>query len=252
MLEWWSYRPRDFLLFSESVYWRLFELANDALWPWPLVALALGTGVPALAWSRLSAAGRFIAAILATALIVTGWAFLWRHYRPINWVVTYVAPLFALEALLLLWLGAVRGKLSFRTDLRWDVLVGWALFAYALVLHPLTALVTGRPLRGAEAFAVAPDPTVVATLGLLATAQPGAVRAWLLPLPVLWCLGSGATLSTLGTWEAWLPLGGAALTLVAVHLPRQAKAHSAGGPRQERVPERAPRTPCKRPSGKRN
>ena len=34
--EWWSYASRDFLLFSPRVYWRMFELHNEALWPLPL------------------------------------------------------------------------------------------------------------------------------------------------------------------------------------------------------------------------
>ena len=222
MSEWWTYRPRDFLLFSEQVYWRLFELANAALWPWTLIALALGAAVPALAWLRPAGAGRPITAILSAGLIVSGWTFLWHFYRTINWAVTFVTPLFTLEALLLLWLGVLRGKLTFRTRQGAGTFLGWALFAYALILHPLTALAAGRPLRGAEVFALAPDPTVIATLGLLATVPPGSARAWLLPLPVLWCLASWATLLTLGTWEALLPLGAVALSVLAVLATRRA------------------------------
>lgn len=222
MSEWWTYRPRDFLLFSEPVYWRLFELVNAAHWPWLLVALAFGAVVPLLAWLRPKSAGRPIAAILAAALIVTAWAFLWRQYRPINWAATYAVPLFALEALLLLWLGVVRRKLIFRTELDAGSLVGWTLFAYALVLHPLTALAAGRAPRGAEIFALAPDPTVIAVLGLLAACSPGSGRAWLLPLPVMWCLVSWATLLTLGTWEAWLPFGAVTLALTSAFLTRRA------------------------------
>lgn len=224
MSEWWTYRPGDFLLFSEPVYWRLFELINAALWPWPLMALVLGSVIPLLASLRPGSAGRPISAILACALIVTAWAFLWQHYRQINWVAAYFVPFFGLEALLLLWFGVVRGKLGFRTELTPGLIVGWMLFAYALVLHPLTALVTGRTLKGAEIFGLAPDATVIALLGLLATTSAGSERAWLFPLPVMWCLVSWATLLTLGTWEAWLPFGAAALAATGVFLTRR-RAH---------------------------
>ena len=41
MSEWWTYRLDDFLLFSPRVYWRMFELANAALFPLPFGMLAL-------------------------------------------------------------------------------------------------------------------------------------------------------------------------------------------------------------------
>lgn len=218
MPEWWSYRPRDLLLFSEEVYWRLFERANAELWPWPLVALALGAAIPVLA--RRPASRRAISAILVAALLVAGWAFLWRLYRPVNWAAGHAAVLFALEALALFWIGAVRGGLRVRTGrAAWP---GWALFGYALALHPLMARAAGRPLAGAEVFGLAPDPTAIAVLGLLACAAPGWGRAVLLPVPVLWCLASAATLLTLGTWEGWLPLGAAAVGLWAVRAGRRA------------------------------
>ena len=51
MTEWWTYRPRDFVLFSEPVYWRLFELANAALWPLLYLPSAVGLALAgALLW----------------------------------------------------------------------------------------------------------------------------------------------------------------------------------------------------------
>ena len=57
---------------------------------------------------------------------------------------------------------------------------------FALALHPLIAPLTGRAWTQAEIFGVAPDPTAVATLGvLLAASRPH----WhLLAIPLLWCL----------------------------------------------------------------
>src|SRR5882672_6248592 len=46
-------------------------------------------------------------------------------------------------------------------------MIGIALYVYALALHPLIALVAGRPLQAAEVVGIAPDPTASATLGLL-------------------------------------------------------------------------------------
>jgi hypothetical protein len=215
MSEWWTYRPEDFLLFSEQVYWRLFEIHNAATWPWPAIALALAAAIGALLLRPGPLAGRAIGAILVVAWLVVGWAFLWTRYASINWAASYLAPAFALQALLIGWFG-LRGRLQFDDRHGTGWLAGAALLLYALLLHPLTALLDGRPLRGAELFAVAPDPTAIATLGLLAMARPDRALLWLVPLPLLWCLISAATLFTIGTWEAWLPLGAAILAVVAL------------------------------------
>src|SRR5215212_2754101 len=48
MSEWWTYALEDFLLFSPRVYWRMFELHNEAVWPLHVVALLLGSAI--LVW----------------------------------------------------------------------------------------------------------------------------------------------------------------------------------------------------------
>jgi hypothetical protein len=209
MSEWWTYRPEDFLLFSPRVYWRMFELHNAALWPLPALCLALGAGLLWLAWRRQPGAGPWIAAALAWLWTFVGWAFVWNRYAPINWAAAYVAPLFALQALLLA-SSAVLG--SGLAPVRRGIVGGFGVFllAFALVGYPLLAPLMGRPWMGAEVFGIAPDPTAIGTLGLLLLAGRSPLLPWLFPVPVLWCLMSGATLLTMGAPEAWVPLAAAA------------------------------------------
>lgn len=219
MSEWWTYRPADLLMFAPRTYWRLFELHNDALWPLPVattlagIALALGLmrgHTPAL---RAGAAG------LALCWALVAWAFLWRRYAPIQPVAGAFAIAFALQALGLLALCAARSLRG--TDQRARRGTGLALLAWALLAHPLLALAAGRPLAQAELFGLAPDPTVIASLGLLLYAQTGtrATRAllWALrSLALAWCLVSAATLWTMGSPQGWVPLAAAALTLAGL------------------------------------
>jgi hypothetical protein len=78
--------------------------------------------------------------------------------------------------------------------------MGLALLIYALAIHPLIAPLAGRPLAQAEIFGLAPDPTAIATLGvLLAATRP----CWhLLILPLAWCAISWLTLWTMESPEA--------------------------------------------------
>jgi hypothetical protein len=233
MTEWWGYQPSDFLLFSPRAYWRLFELHNEALWPLPLLTLAVGIAALALAVLRPRHHGRLIAILLAVLWAGVGWGFLWQRYATINWAAAYVAPIFASEALLLLMVGGIMDRLSAKQH-GVRRIGGLALIALGLA-YPLSAPLFGRPWQGAEIFGIAPDPTAIATLGFLVL-----VRSWsaalLLPIPLLWCLASGVTLWAMDDPQAWVPFAAAMLTVVAVtHVFRTTRDRTlrAGGERSE-------------------
>jgi hypothetical protein len=213
MSEWWTYRLGDFLLFSPRVYWRMFELHNAQFWPLHLLTLATGLAIAWLALRQMRGAGSLAALILAALWVLVGWSFLWDRYAAINWAIAYVAPAFGLEALLLV-IAAARGGLVFdRRDLAaWT---GLPVAAVGLILYPLLPLLFGRPWTTAEVFGIAPDPTAVATLGIVLTAS-GRVALLLVPIPLVWLLLSGLTLYTMGEAQSWVPLLAAAAAVIGL------------------------------------
>jgi hypothetical protein len=231
MSEWWTYTLTDFLLFSPRTYYRLFELYNTAVWPLQIVTLALGVAILVLIVRGQAWSGRVVAALLAALWLFVAWAYLLERYDTINWAARYFAIGFGAQAALLVWTGAIRDGLRFATNNPQPPLipakagiqspkrepaifknwvpafagmsgVGIALLLYALLLHPLIAPLTGRPITQAEVFGLAPDPTAVATLGaLLATTR----AHWhLLVIPLLWCVVTGLTLWAMESPEALL------------------------------------------------
>lgn len=212
MSEWWTYTPADFLLFSPRTYGRMFELHNAALWPLQALTLAFGFVMIALVVRQPSSSGRFIVLILTILWAFVGWSFLWNRYATINWAAAYVAPAFALEALLLFVIGILLNGLAFdrRGPAGWT---GYALLALALVGQPLLAPLQGRAWAASEIFGIAPDPTAIGTLGFLLLAR-GKFSLLLLPIPLVWCLLSGITLRTMGA-PAWPPFVAATLALAA-------------------------------------
>lgn len=209
MSEWWTYSLTSFLLFSPRTYYRLFELYNAAVWPLQIVTLALGLAILVLIWRAPAWGGRTIAAILAAFWLLVAWAYHLERYDPINFAATYYAMGFAVQAALLVWIGIVRDGLKFQTS--W---LGLALLTYALILHPLLPLAVGRPIAQAEVFGLAPDPTAIATLGvLLAASRPHWI---LLALPVLWCVITALTLWTMEQPEAVIPLTAAILAVAGM------------------------------------
>lgn len=203
MADWLSYTPSDFLLFSARTYYRLFEIYNRAIWPTQILALLLGFLI--LWW--LYRAGAWQAAvvtmILAAGWLWTAWAYLVEHYDTINWAARYFAVAFVMEALLLIWAGVVRSRLSFQPRRDWIGRTGAVLVLFALVVQPLIGPLVGRDWTQAEIFGITPDPTVLATLGVLLTVDRR--FPWALAIiPLIWCALSGATLWTMGSPDAWV------------------------------------------------
>lgn len=226
MSEWWSYRPEDFLLFSPRVYWRLFELHNAALWPGQLAAVALLAVLVWLAAARPAGHTRLVAAGLALAWAFTGWAFVWTRYATINWAAEYLAPLFAIEAVLLVLAASFGGLRSGQRGIA--TVAGWILVAIAAA-QPFLAPWAGRGWPAAEVFALAPDPTAIATLGLLLVLR-GPMTWVLVPIPLVWCALSALTLWTMGEpVAASLPLAACLLPLTAL-LATVVRAVAAGRP----------------------
>lgn len=265
MSEWWTYRPADFLMFAPRIYWRLFESINAQWWP-----LALVTTVGAVAWfvvvvaapvarraaparrNASSGPGAFDTADVgasdgggqralsvaacagALAFAFTAWAFLLERLAPIHWVARGYAVGFVLLALVAL-VVAWRGKACMqpRGSLRWTV--GLALVG-AGIAYPLLAGISGRPWAQGEWLVLTPDPTVVMALGVLTMSRPGdgptrnlLAVLWLGCLA--WCAITAATLATMNSAQAFVPLLAALATAVRTFGRRTSRAPHPSTPR---------------------
>jgi hypothetical protein len=226
MNEWWTYRPSDFLMFAPRTYWRLFELQNEALWPAQLLGTLLALVLAVGLWRRHGPTLRAGALCLALAGAWVAYGFFWQRYTPINWAAGGFAWAFALQGLGLLALSFQHTVRATAATLRHRT--GLGLLLWALLAHPLLAQAFGRPWMQAEVIGLAPDPTVIATLGLLLgiDARPRALLWALRAGAMAWLAVSAATLATMGSWQAAVPLAVALLSGVALWrgLPRSAHA----------------------------
>jgi len=213
MDEWWTYRLSDFLMFSSRTYYRLFELYNADIWPMQILAAACGAVIALLVWRLPSGHGKVVSVLLAACWLWVAWAYHLQHYATINWAAHYYALGFAIQAAFLVWIGVIRGGLAFQSQSLVIRYVGFGLYLFALLVQPLLALLTGRNWRQAEFFAVAPDPTAIATMGLLVIANKR--RCWLLIIPILWCIISAATLWTMKSPQALVTLLAATIVIFA-------------------------------------
>ena len=173
---------------------------NQALRPAPILAwvLCLAALLPTL--RRFPGGDRLIGGVLVAAWAWVGIVYQLTYFAAISFLAPVFAALFILQALLFGWTGVVRGRLAFR--FRPDAF-GWAglaLVALAVSVQPLLAGLAGPGWASIGIVGIAPDPTVVFTIGLLLLVE-GRTPRRLLIIPLLWSLIAGAT-----AWVLNLPL----------------------------------------------
>ena len=214
MSEWWTYSPQNLLMFSARTYYRLFERHNAALWPAHVAALLAGAVLLVLLWRRPDArTARLAGGVLAAGWLVVVVAYFWLRYATIHTGGRWFAAAFAGQALALIWCGVVRPRLELESKPTVRRRIGLGLFLFSVLFYPLVGRLLGRPWLHAEVFGLAPDPTVLATLGLLLMARRAAWWLWI--VPVAWCFFSAMTLWSLHAPEA---LGMGMVPLVCVVL----------------------------------
>ena len=215
MSEWWTYHPSNFLMFSPRTYWRLFEFANAAAWPWQLVGVVAGLAGWIARWRDLvrppaakpGAWARWSALYLAICWAAAAWIFLHQRYADINWPAEGLALAFGAQALGLAMVAALVPLAPVAPGRRWAA--GMALVAWALIGQPLLGLMLGRPWSQLEVIGIAPDPTTIAMLGWLTLVQAPSrggrvILRGLWAVPVLASGASAATLWTMGAPQAWV------------------------------------------------
>ena len=218
MDDWWTYSIADLILFTPETYFHLFELYHRAWWPLQLACIAIAIAMLLCLWLKPAWSDRVIAILLAAGWAWVGWAFLHLRFAPIHWVANGYAVAFFLQALLLFIYGISRRGLEFEAGNPVRAVIGVILLLGALLVMPATAYLTGREWLQAELFAMTPDATALATLGLLLLAK-GRVAIWLAAIPVAWCFITGATLWALEAPEAMILPAGAILTITLMLVP---------------------------------
>jgi hypothetical protein len=238
MVEWWTYVPADFQLFSARTYARLVEAHNQALWPAQALMSACGAVALLGLLGRRCGAARLLAGLAALWCITVAWDFLMLRYVQIHWGAPVMAVGFAAQALVL---AVLARRDAFAAQPRpCERAVAALLLALALVGLPLLAPLAGASWWRAEVVGLMPAPTVLAILALAPLGAAG-TRRWLLPLPLAWCVVESLMLVALQApqWPL-LPLAG--LLSLAVRPGRTAQpVQAADAAAPPAVPEAAVR-----------
>ena len=187
------------LPFTTEQFFGVFARYNQGVWPAQIALNALALTCIGLVFLRGTAAGRWIAALLAVFWLWVAVAYHFAFFSGINpaaWI--FGAVSFA-GGLVFLWLGTLKGALRFSPAGGWRGALGGLLLAYALLVYPLLGYVAGHRYPAAPTFGV-PCPTTIFTLGLLLfAAHPVPRLAFVVPL--LWAAVGSVAAFSLGVVE---------------------------------------------------
>ena len=188
-----SYSLSDFILFSDRVYYRQFELYNHAIWPLHLIAIVFSLVIIYTFWKKPAASwsGRLIAVLLTLSWVWVAWAFLFERFYQIHVVANWYALGFVLQAGLITWYGVIKNQFSLFVQSQPRINIGLVLLFISLILYPFIAFITGRSWLQFEMFSLTPDPTVLATFAILTLCKVSSV---LYVVPIIWLIISGMTL----------------------------------------------------------
>jgi len=189
-----SYRLSDFILFSETAYYRQFEIYNQSIWPLQIVALLFSLFILYALWKKPAWAGQVMSGLLIVSWSWVAWAFLYQRFYQIHVVADWYALCFFLQAGLFTWYGVRKDRFNMITSNQSRLYIGYLLLLVSIIFYPFIAMLSDRDWMQFEMFAVAPDPTVLATLAILIIFKAPKV---LYVIPISWVIVSGATLSVM-------------------------------------------------------
>ena len=216
--------------FTSQEFFDVFARYHEWVWPAPLVLLAVGVGLVAIALlaprhSRLVAGG--LAALWVWMAVMYHFAF-FTFVTPLAYL---FGALFLVQAGLLAWHGLHTRRLHLARPVdRPSRIVGVALALYALVAYPLLAYALGQRYPAVPTFGL-PCPTTILTFALLVWCVHPVPRS-VLVIPVAWSLlGVSAALNFGVGEDLALPIA-AALALVVLRRPHVQEHGAAPPPRR--------------------
>jgi hypothetical protein len=202
--------------FSPEQFFSVFATYNREIWPVQPVAYILGLAAILLVWRGAGARfhGRAVLLILAAMWARNGIAYHIVHFAPINPAAWAFGAAFVLQAVLFVRAAYSSDPPAFSFRERHTAIIGGGLVVYAAVVYPILGWLGGRGLEASPAFGVAPCPSTIFTLGMLALAEKGP-PAFLAAIPIIWAF-VGTSAAVLLDVPEDLGLAVAALAVLAL------------------------------------
>lgn len=176
---------------ASNEFFARFEIYNITLWPMIIVTYILGIIALILAIKKIKNSNKIISIILAFLWCWAGIFCLMIFLGPIDQV-RYIIQgmIWVVQAILLLYLGVYKDKLSFKFERDTYSIIGALMIIYGLVIYPIVGALTGHPYPAHPIFGTACCPVCIFTFGLLMWTNKK-VPIYIALIPLFWAITSG-------------------------------------------------------------
>ena len=188
-----SFSLHDFLIFSPDSFFKLFELANQTLWPTQIASACLVAIAIFLLYKRHPYTQKFILVWLGLVWCFVAYSYFAKYYRQIFIYAHHISYFYYAQACLLFLFALLPSDNAETIITKRRIVLGSGFILYGLCIHPMvSALIWNQKLIGIEVFSIAPDPTAIATIGFILL-LPIKGYFLLMVIPLTWLLFSLVT-----------------------------------------------------------
>jgi hypothetical protein len=187
------------LPFTIEQFLAVFKAYNQSVFPLQILFYLLALVIVFLSVKKMAASDTIINALLAFLWLWMGVVYHLLFFTAINQAAYLFGGLFIVQAVLFLYNGVIRKKLSYHFQPDGTGFLGATLLLYAVVIYPLLGYFAGHFYPALPTFGV-PCPTTIFTFGILLWSR-NKVQWWILLIPFLWSIIGVSAAVNLGIWE---------------------------------------------------
>ena len=185
--------------FTIEQFLDVFRKYNIAVWPMQVFFMTLALIAVYFSIRTKTFSNKIIVCILAFFWLWMGIVYHLVYFSRINKVALVFGTLFIIQAIIFLYFGLIKNKLSFRLKTDKYGITGIVLIVFALLIYPLLVYWWGHIYPSAPTFGL-PCPTTIFTFGILLSSV-SKISGWVIIIPFLWSLLGFSAAFSLGIKE---------------------------------------------------
>jgi hypothetical protein len=199
--------------FTIEQFLDVFRQYNTAVWPMQVVFVLLALIAIHFSIQSKTYSNKIIVCILAFFWLWMGTIYHLVYFSRINKAAIVFGILFIIQAIIFLYFGLIKNKLSFRLTTGTHGIIGIILIVFSLLIYPLLGYWWGHIYPLSPTFGL-PCPTTIFTFGILLFSG-SKISPWVILIPFLWSLiGFSAAFSMGMKEDAGLAVAGILSTLM--------------------------------------
>jgi hypothetical protein len=202
------------LPFTTEQFLEIFRQYNLSVYPIQYLFYLLAATVIWFSIRKFKNSDRLIVLILSFLFIWMGLVYHILYFATINTAAYVFGSIFVLQAILLLYYGVFKRRLTFQARLNFNGIVGILLIVYALFGYPVIGYFSGHAYPYSPTFGV-PCPTLIFTYGIILWSDQKFPRT-LLVIPLLWSIVGLSAVSLMGMTEDLGLLFSALITTILI------------------------------------